>query len=241
MSSAKRAKRKRLAQEAQQWETSRSSHQMDPVVLSEHGTDLEEEDDHDCEIISMVKTLNGAISAVSKDTARIQRAYQQLCTENVASDKALSDLTAMVREYSSSPVTTQPHPTIQADVLDGDGNLHAADIGITWEGNETFLHGVRVVGSNFPRPIMSTPYPQRRDSDRDNTSTTAQPPTPVTPVTTPDADARVHRFSPETRQGYRPAAPIQRFNNKSLNWPAWFRHFRAVADVHGWTDEQRAL
>ena len=45
----------------------------------------------------------------------------------------------------------------------------------------------------------------------------------------------------EARQGYRPAAPIQRFNNKSLNWPAWFRHFRAVADVHGWSKEQRAL
>ena len=45
----------------------------------------------------------------------------------------------------------------------------------------------------------------------------------------------------ETRQGYRPAAPIQRFNNKSLNWPAWFRHFRAVADVHGWSKDQRAL
>ena len=89
---------------------------------------------------------------------------------------------------------------------------------------------------------MSTSYPQRRDNDQDNTSTTAQPPTPVTtPVTTPDADAWVHRFSPETCQGYRPAAPIQRFNNKSLNWPAWFRHFRAVADVHGWTDEQRVL
>ena len=88
---------------------------------------------------------------------------------------------------------------------------------------------------------MSTSYPQRRDSDRDNMSTTAQPPTPVTPVTAPDADARVHCFSPETRKGYGPAAPIQRFNNKSLNWPAWFRHFRAVADVHGWTDELRAL
>ena len=98
----------------------------------------------------MVKTLNGAVSAVSQDTARIQRAYQQLCEENVARDKALADLTAMVREYSSSPVTTRPHPTIQADVLDEDGNLCAADIGITWEGNETFLHGVRVVGSNFP-------------------------------------------------------------------------------------------
>ena len=45
----------------------------------------------------------------------------------------------------------------------------------------------------------------------------------------------------EARQAYRPAAPIQRFNNKSLNWPAWFRHFRAVADVHGWSKEQRAL
>ena len=99
--------------------------------LSEHGTDLEEEDDHeilfpartwntvepppsparvqatmDCEIINMVKTLNGAVSVVSQDTARIQRAYQQLCTENVARDKALADLTAMVREYSSSPGTT---------------------------------------------------------------------------------------------------------------------------------------
>ena len=134
----------------------------------------------------------------------------------MARDKALADLTAMVREYGSSPVTTRSHPTIQADVLDGDGNLHAADIGITWEGNDAFLHGVRVVGSNFPRPIMSTPYPQRRDSDRDNTSTTAQPPTPVTPVTTPDADAQIHRFSPETSQGYRPAAPVQRFYNKSL-------------------------
>ena len=136
----------------------------------------------------MVKTLNGAISVVSQDTARIQRAYQQLCTENVARDKALADLTAMVRDYSSSPGTTRSHPTIQVDVLDGDGNLRAADIGITWEANETFMHVVRVVGSNFPRPVMSTPYPQRRDSVQDNTSTTAQPPTPVTPVTTPDTD-----------------------------------------------------
>ena len=148
---------------------------MDPVDLSEHGTDLEEEDDHeilfparnrdtvepppsparvqattDCEIINMVKTFNGAVSAVSQDTAQIQRAYQQLCTENVARDKALADLIAMVREYSSSPATARPHPAIQADVLDGDGNLRAADIGITWEGNETFLHGVWVVGPNFP-------------------------------------------------------------------------------------------
>ena len=130
--------------------------------------------------------------------------------------------------------------------MDGEGNLRAADIGITWEGNETFLHGVKVVGPQFPRPvgpgpIMSTPYPQEDGENRSNSSTTAQPRTPVTPVLVPDADGYVRRPSPEVHQGYRPAAPIQIFNNKSLNWPAWFRHFRAVADVHGWSKDQRAL
>ena len=57
----------------------------------------------------------------------------------------------------------------------------------------------------------------------------------------PETDTHIRRSPPEIRQGYRPAAPIQRFNNKSLNWPAWFRHFRAVADVHGWSRDQRAL
>ena len=65
-----------------------------------------------------------------------------------------------------------------------------------------------------------------------------QPPTPETPVISLDRDARLHRPAPEARPGYRPAVPIQRFNNKSLNWPAWFRHFRAV---HGWSKDQRAL
>ena len=206
----------------------------------------------DCDIVNMVKTLNGAIAAVSQDTARIQRAYQQLCAENVTRDKALADLTAMVREYGSSPEatrpygrspgTTRPHPTMQADVMDREGNLRATDNGITWEGNETFLHGVKVVGPQFSRPvgqgpIMSTPYPPVDDEDRRNSSTTVQPPTPATSNT----DGHVHRPSPEVRQGYQPAAPIQRFNNKSLNWPAWFCHFLAVADVHGWSKDQRAL
>ena len=191
---------------------------MDPGDLSDPGTDRKEEDDHeimftsriqkaekplstperaqattDCEIINVVKTLNGAIAAVSQDMARIQRAYDQLRTENMARDKALANLSAMVKEYGSSPVTMRPHPVIQADVLDEEGNLRAADIGITWEDNETFLHGVRVVGPGPLRPtgmgpVMSTPYQPMREHDRDNTSTTALPPTPRTPVTVPDAD-----------------------------------------------------
>ena len=134
----------------------------------------------------------------------------------------------MVKEYGSSPATMRPHPVIQSDVLDEDGNLLAADIGITWEGNETFLHGVRVVGSGPPRPagmgpVMSTPYQPTQEHDRENTSTRAQPPTPLT---VPDAEIQLRRPPQEIRQGYRPAAPIQRFNNKSLNWPVWFRHFQ---------------
>ena len=202
----------------------------------------------DCDMANMVRTLNGAIAAVSQDTARIQRAYQQLCTENIS-----RDLTAMVREYGSSPAATQPYgpptptarprPAMQADVLDADGNLRAADIGITWEDNETFLHGVRVVGPKFSRPtgqepVMSTPYPRGGNDDQSSSSMTTQPPSLETPVIRPEREVHLHRSSPEARQGYQPAAPIQRFNNKSLNWPAWFCHFHAVADVHGWSKEQ---
>ena len=245
VNSAKRAKRKRLAQEAQRREAFRPAHQMDPADLSDPGTEREGEDDQeiefasrrqnveeplptparaqattDCEIINMVKTLNGAIAAVSQDTTRIQRAYDQLRAENIARDKALANLSEIVKEYDSSPVNTRSHPVIQVDVLDEEGNLRAADIGITWENNETFHHGVRVVGPGPPRPtgmgpVMSTPYQPMRGQDRDNISTTALPLTPRTPEAVPDADIQIRRPPPETRQGYRPAAPIQRFNNKS--------------------------
>ena len=106
-----------------------------------------------CKITGMVKTLNSAIATVSQDTARIHQAYQQLCADNIVRDKTLADLTVMVREYGTPPATAQPYgpptptgrprPPIQADVLDADGNL---------EDNETFLHGLRMVGSRLSRP-----------------------------------------------------------------------------------------
>ena len=191
VSSAKRAKRKRLAQEAQGRESFRPIHQMDPADLSDPGTEKEEEDDQeirfvprkqnveeasptparaqattDCDILNMVITLNGAIAAVSQDTARIQRANNQLRAENIARDRALTDLSEIVKEYGSSPVHMRPQPVLQADVMDGEGNLRAADIGITWENKETFLHGVRVVGPGPPRPTgmgpaVLTPYQRR--------------------------------------------------------------------------------
>ena len=193
VNSAKRANRGRLAQEAQWREGSRSAHQMDPADLSETGTDQEGDEDHevlfahrverveepsptpekvqtvtDHEIITMVKTLNGAIAAVSQDTARIRRAYDQLRAENITRDKALADLSAMVREYGSPPATMRLHLVIQPDALNEDGNLRAADIGITWAGNETFLHGVQVVGPGPPRPAGMGPV------DVDTISTNAR-------------------------------------------------------------------
>ena len=208
-------------------------------------------------VTNMVRTLNDAIAAVSQDTAQIQQAYHQLRKDNQARYKALADLTAMVKEYGASPAATRPYgpptPKIQTDVLDEDGNFRAADIGITWADNETFLHGVRIVGRKIPRPaghkpVMSTPYPERGTDGQVTQSMTGRPSSPETIEFGPEiitvnrpAAEHLHRPAVEARQGYRPAAPIQRFNNKSLNWPAWFRHFRAVADVHGWSKEQRAL
>ena len=92
-----------------------------------------------------------------------------------------------------------------------------------------------------PRPATSTPYQPVREHGGCNMSTPRQHPTLPTGLEIPDTCTSLRRAPQENRQGYRPAAPIQRFNNKSLNWSSWFRHFRAVADVHGWDDNQRAL
>ena len=166
----------------------------------------------DYDIVNMVRTLNGAIATVSQDTTRIQQSCRQLCAENLARDKALADLTAMVEEYGSSPEATRPYgrspgttriqPTIRADVMDGEGNLRAADIGIVWEGGETFPHGVKVVSSPSTQPVGSIPivptsYPPVDVADRRDTPTTVRPAT----LRTPNQDDYVRRATPEVHQG----------------------------------------
>ena len=87
------------------------------------------------------------------------------------------------------------------------------------------------------RPAMSTPYPPGREHPLCDMSTPRFP----RPVCIEMSDTPTHRTGQEGRPSHRPAAPIQRFNNKTIRWPAWFRHFKAVADVHGWDKDQRAL
>ena len=98
---------------------------------------------------------------MSQDTARIQRAYQQLCTENIVRDKALADLTTMVREYGLSPAATQPYgPPTPAARLDADGNLRAADIGITWRpGGRTKILATDWTGTSY---VHTLPTGKRR-------------------------------------------------------------------------------
>ena len=161
---------------------------------------------------------------------------------------------------------TRPHPRIRPELLDGGGNLRARDIGITWQDGDTFLHGVRITGQRddmednrrrpataapYPpcqeelenarrQPAMSTPYQQSHGHPPGSMSTPGFP----RPVCIEMSDTPAHHFAgprQEERPAHRPAAPIQRFNSKSIGWPAWFRHFRAVADVQGWDKDQRAL
>ena len=161
---------------------------------------------------------------------------------------------------------TGPHPSIRSELLDARGNLRARDIGITWQDGDTFLHGVRIAGQNddmednHRRPATAAPYPpcpqQQEDARRQPVMSTpyhqshGHPPSDMStpgfprPVCIEMSDTPTHNFAGPRQEGrptHRPAAPIQRFNSKSIGWPAWFRHFRAVADVQGWDKDQRAL
>ena len=161
---------------------------------------------------------------------------------------------------------TGQHPRIRPELLDAGGNLRARDIGITWQDGDTFLHGVRITGQrddmedNHPRPATAAPYPpcpkELEDTRRQPVMSTPRqqshghPPGDTStpgfprPVCIEMSDTPAHHLAGprhEGRPAHRPAAPIQRFNSKSIGWPAWFRHFRAVADVQGWDKDQRAL
>ena len=198
----------------------------------------------------MVQGLNRELGLINQDNDKIRAVCNQLLEDNQARDRAIGDITGLVERGLDRQAVQRPrpdavskHPIIQQDFMDNEGNLCATDIEITWEGSDTFLHGVLVVGpgpAELPgthRPSTSTPYQPVREHGACDMSTPRQP--LWQPVCLEVPDAPLHRH--EGRQNCRPAAPIQRFNNKSLNWSAWFRHFRAVADVHGWDKNQRAL
>ena len=201
-------------------------------------------------VLTMMQKINDQLGDMHTDNDKIRSVCDVLLRDYQLRDEAITNLTRLVMEAVNRPAThrphqdtTGPHAMVPPDLIDADGNLRAADIGITWQGSETFLHGVKVVGPHVARPPLrsqpatSTPYMPVREHAPCHMSS----PPPTQPLCVEIPDRQVHRTVHDNRQGYRPAAPIQRFNNKTLNWPAWFRHFKAVADVHGWARDQHAL
>ena len=92
------------------------------------------------------------------------------------------------------------------------------------------LHGRGLHGLCQPQPAKSMPYMPVREHAPCHMSS----PPPTQPLCVEIPDRHVHRTVHDNRQGYR-------FNNKTLNWLAWFHHFKPVADVHGWDRDQRAI
>ena len=93
------------------------------------------------------------------DNEKIRSVCHGLLRDYRVRDEAIGNLTRLVKETLDRPASHQshrdavtPHPIVPPDLIDDEGNLRAADIGITWQGSETFLHGVRVVGPNAARP-----------------------------------------------------------------------------------------
>ena len=112
-------------------------------------------------VLDMVQKLNGQLSALDLDNDNIRSACDALCQECRDRDVAFGDLTRLVRESLDCRAPHQPHieavtphPIIRSDLIDDRGNLRAADIRITWQGGDTFLHGVRVVGPNTDVPSL---------------------------------------------------------------------------------------
>ena len=226
-----------------------------------------EEKEEDCrqfdQVLHLVKSVRDQIQALVIDNTNIRAACDDLRRQCHSQGVAFGELSRLVnrtredQEESGLYSRNQSghNPPIRQELLDAEGNLRAQDIGISWQDGETFLHGVRITGRRdtreedlrpqetaeaypscqrdredvYRRPTMSTPYEQSRE----------QPPRCIEMSETPATHFAVPRQ--DGRPSHRPAAPIQRFNSKNIGWPAWFRHFKAVADVQGWDKDQRAL
>ena len=170
------------------------------------------EDIQNEDVLDMVQKLNNELGLLNWDNVEIRTVCNQLLQDNQARDQAINDLSGLVKKSLDSPSghpprpdASRPHPIISQELIDGDGNIRASDIGITWAGPDTFLHGVRVVGPTTstphqpagPRLATSTPYrPAMSTPCRLATSTPYQPATstPYQPATsTPYQPVGDHR------------------------------------------------
>ena len=89
----------------------------------------------DLQYEDMVQKLHKELGLITLDYDKIRTVCSQLLKDKQARDRAIGDLTGLVQRSLDRPVTqrprpetTPPHPIIQPDLIDNEGNLRAEDI-----------------------------------------------------------------------------------------------------------------
>ena len=182
------------------------------------------------EVLDMVHKLHSKLGLITLDNDKIKSVCNQLLIDNKPGTGLLVTSLDWLRKSLD--------PIIQRDLIDNEGTSGSPGRAPTPSsmGSGSLARILQSCRGNIVRLLRHQPQREHIACDM---SIPRQPLGRPACVEIPDAP--LHRVGQEGCQNYRPAAPIQHFNNKSLNWPAWFRHFRAVADVHGWDKTQRAL
>ena len=198
-------------------------------------------------VLDMIRKLNIEINLITLDKDKITTVCEKLLYDNKDRDRAMCDLTGLVKRsldppsgHLPQPDAFQPHPII---CLDNNGNLRATDIDITWAGSDTFLHGIKVVGPDVagqptrPRPATSTPYQPVRDHGGCNMSTPRQPPTLPTCLEIPNTCAPLRQHPRRTdlcRVGYPQSSPVRSWLANSLWGASWIPNLKSIS---GWSSE----
>ena len=99
-------------------------------------------------VLDTVQNLRDKLSALNMDNENIRAACDALRRQCQDQGVAFGDFPKLVKQslegrqpQQPGEETGRPHPIIRPDLIDSRGNLRATDIGITWQGGDTFLHG----------------------------------------------------------------------------------------------------
>ena len=198
-----------------------------------------EEKEEDCrqfdQVLRLVKSVRDQVQALVTDNTNIRAACDDLRRQCHSQGVAFGELSRLVnrtredQEESGLYSRNQSghNPPIRQELLDAEGNLRAQDIGISWQDGETFLHGVLITGRRDTREEDHRPqetaeaYPScQRDRE--------------------DVYRRPTMSTPYEQSREQPPRCIEMSETPATHF-AWFRHFKAVADVQGWDKDQRAL
>ena len=173
----------------------------------------------------MIRELGRSISEIGATVAALQQSLPQI--------------RPMQHQQPLKSVLFQDD---QEDVLDDQGNLRGDRIGLSIVRGRIFLRGTPVVmredSDGHESRYSSGP---RREASSSPGPYSSSGPYPASSSGSSGPYSASRRHSSPTRTASHGPARIQRFNGRSLDWTAWFRHFRAVAELQEWDDRMKAV